>query len=65
MALGFLRLMTSLVFWEVYWPNGHLKFRAEYKNVEEEGWTGCWWENGKLHQEGISEAGKCVGIWLS
>jgi len=51
--------------WEVYWPNGKLKFRTEYVNGKKEGWSRCWWENGKLHQEGICEAGKCVGIWTS
>jgi antitoxin component YwqK of YwqJK toxin-antitoxin module len=49
--------------WEVYWPNGRLKFRAEYVNGKEEGWTRCWWDNGKLCQEGVNEAGECVGIW--
>lgn len=49
--------------WEVYWPNGVIKFRAQFLNGQEEGECLCFWDNGKLAQRGVRAAGQCVGIW--
>jgi antitoxin component YwqK of YwqJK toxin-antitoxin module len=49
--------------WEVLWPNGIPKYRAEFENGKENGMAQCWWENGALAQEGRNEGGIPVGIW--
>lgn len=49
--------------WEVYWPNGALKFRAVYRDGKEEGECLCLWENGNPCQRGLKVAGECHGVW--
>jgi hypothetical protein len=36
---------------------------ANLKDGKEEGLIQCWWEDGKLAQEGVKQKGVCVGIW--
>ena len=49
--------------WEIYWPNGVIKFRGNYVNGKQEGEHLCYWDNGKLAQRGTMVHGKCVGVW--
>ena len=37
--------------WEVYWPNGQLKWCAKFVNGKEQGEHICYWENGNLAQK--------------
>lgn len=49
--------------WEIYWPNGVVKFRANYVDGKEEGECLCYWDNGNLAQRGVKVGGECDGIW--
>jgi antitoxin component YwqK of YwqJK toxin-antitoxin module len=49
--------------WEVYWPNGVIKFRGNFVNGKEEGECLCFWDNGNLAQRGTKVNGECVGVW--
>jgi hypothetical protein len=48
--------------WEIYWPNGVVKFRANYVDGKEEGECLCYWDNGNLAQRGVKVRGECDGI---
>ena len=49
--------------WTVLWPNSRKKYSAIFQEGKEEGLVQCWWENGRLAQEGIKTNGLCVGLW--
>lgn len=49
--------------WEVFWPNGTLKFRSDYVDGLENGAYLCLWDNGNVCQEGRYIKGQCVGLW--
>ena len=51
--------------WQCYWPNGRIKVRFEYSDGKRHGRQECWWDNGKLCQEGMCENDECVGVWRS
>jgi hypothetical protein len=50
--------------WEVYWPNGRLKWRSFYKNGKAEGEHLCLLDNGVIAQNGQNINGECVGDWF-
>src|SRR5262245_49531712 len=49
--------------WAYHWPNGQVKYRANYVNGKTQGLVICYWEDGSIAQKGISEAGECRGVW--
>ena len=49
--------------WETYWPNGVIKFRANFVDGKEEGEWLCYWDNGNLAQRGVNVKGVCDGVW--
>jgi antitoxin component YwqK of YwqJK toxin-antitoxin module len=49
--------------WEVYWPNGKIKYRSTFINGKEEGYCNCYWDNGNIAQTGEMRDGKCIGVW--
>ena len=49
--------------WAYHWPNGQVKYRANYVSGKTNGEVICYWEDGSIAQRGISEAGECRGVW--
>ena len=49
--------------WEVFWPNGKIKYRAIMRDGVEHGECTCFWEDGLIAQSGRMRNGSYFGEW--